>query len=464
MKRLKVYIKTYGCQMNERDSEHLAALALARGHSIVEKEKDADVFIANTCSVREAAEQKALGKLSRIGYLKKNGFPILAVTGCMSQNLGAEIIKRVPRIDVISGTKKTPYIFDYIEKIAERRLAGNIPPDAPKGERIKWKFNDAIVEIDDDEMSHRLINLHDTKKSQVCANISIMQGCAMKCSYCIVPKTRGIERSRPMQDIIDEAQILAKSGAREITLLGQVVNAYGRGDANMPIVDKKSPFVQLLEKLQDIEEIKRIRFVSPHPSYFKSDLIEAYCRLSKLCEYAHLPLQSGSDEILKRMRRPYTAKRFLEIASALKAQKTNFSISTDVIVGYPDESEDDFQKTCEVFKAANFDMAYIFKYSPRLGTLSAKLKDNISEEEKERRNQILLEILKDQSLAFNENLLGTVQEVLAEAPAKRGSGNLIGRTRTHRKVVFKAPAEVIGQFLNVEILQAGVSAMEGRLV
>lgn len=448
--------------MNERDSEHLASLAKSKGYILVENEKQADVFIANTCSVREAAESKALGKLSRIAYLKKNGFPILAVTGCMAQNLGREIIKKVPRIDIIAGTRKMPYIFDYVEEIAARRKAGIIPKDTPKGERIKWKFNDSIVEISDDQQSHKLINLHDEKKSQVCAGISIMQGCAMKCSYCIVPKTRGIERSRPIQDIVDEAKKLAQIGAKEILLLGQVVNAYGRG--SIEIKDKKTPFVQLLEELQKIEEIGRIRFVSPHPSYFKNDLIESYSRLSKLCEYAHLPLQSGSDEILKRMRRPYTSKRFLEIIESLRAQNKNFSISTDVIVGYPGETEEDFEKTCLVFKKSNFDMAYIFKYSPRLGTLSAELKDDISEVEKERRNQILLEILKTQSLNFNEKLISTIQEVLVESTAKRGCGNLIGRTRTHRKVIFKAPKELIGSFQNVEILNAGVSALDGRLV
>lgn len=459
--KLKVYIKTYGCQMNERDSEHLASLAKLRGHEIVEDEKSADVFIANTCSVREAAESKALGKLSRIAYLKKNGFPILAVTGCMAQNLGNSIIKRVPKIDVIAGTRKMPYIFDYIEEIAARRKAGIIPKEPQKGERRKWKFNDAISEISDDENSHNLINLHDPTKPQICAGISIMQGCAMKCSYCIVPKTRGIERSRPIADIVKEASLLAERGTREILLLGQVVNAYGRGQ--FEIKDKKTPFVQLLETLHEIDGIKRIRFVSPHPSYFKSDLINCYKRLPKVCEYAHLPLQSGSDEILKRMRRPYTARRFLEIVEALRAQNPDFSISTDVIVGYPGETESDFEKTCEVFKKSNFDMAYIFKYSPRLGTLSAELKDDVSEEEKERRNQILLEILARQSLAYNEKFLGTVQEVLVESRAKRGVGNMLGRTRTHKKVIFKAPESAIGSFQMVEITSAGVSALEGKL-
>lgn len=447
--------------MNERDSENLAADLVLRGHEIVSSEKQADVFVANTCSVREAAELKAIGKLSRIAHSKKNGFPILAVMGCMSQNLGHEIVKRVPRIDIIAGSKKSPYLPDYIEEIAKRRKAGIIPPDAPKGERIKWKYNDAIIEIGDDEHSHNLVKNHDSAKSQICANISIMQGCAMKCSYCIVPKTRGIERSRSIEDIVREAELLAQKGAREIQLLGQVVNAFGRGQ--IEIKDKKTPFVQLLEEIHKIDGIERIRFVSPHPSYFKDDLISAYSRLPKLCEYAHLPLQSGSDRILRDMRRPYSAKRFVEIAQALKSQKEIFSLSTDIIVGYPNETEEDFEATCEVFKQCKFDMAYIFKYSPRLGTVSAEMQDNISEEEKERRNQILLNILRDMSLEFNEKLIGSTQEILVEAPAKRGAGNLMGRTRTHRKVIFKGDEKLIGSFVNVKIEKAGVSAMEGSI-
>ncbi len=458
---MKVYIKTYGCQMNERDSENLAAQLKLRGHEIAATEAEADVFVANTCSVREAAEQKAIGKLLRISYKKKNGFPIIGVMGCMSQNKGAEIVKAVPKIDFIAGSRKTPYVADYIEEIAKRRKAGVIPQDPQKGERKKWKHNDAIINIEDDETSHNLISLHDFSKSQICANISIMQGCAMKCSYCIVPKTRGIERSRPMEDIVKEAETLAKSGAKEIQLLGQVVNAYGRGE--MPSSEGKSPFVQLLEKINKIEGIERVRFVSPHPSFFKEDLIAAYSKLDKVCEYAHLPLQSGSDRVLKEMRRPYSAEKFIKIAKALKASKEIFSLSTDIIVGYPNETEEDFLKTCEVFKECAFDMAYIFKYSPRIGTVSAELEDNVSEAEKERRNQILLEILKKQSLDFNERLVGTYQEVLVEGKAKRGLGNLLGRTRTHRKVIFKAPEELIGKLANVKILRAGVSAMDGAL-
>ncbi len=460
---MKVYIKTYGCQMNERDSENLAALLEERGHEIAASEAEADVFVANTCSVREAAELKALGKLSRVASAKKAGKPIIGVMGCMSQNRGAEIIKAVPRIDFIAGTRQAGRIPEFIDEIARRRATGDIPPDAPRGERAKWKFNDAIIELGDDPSAHSDVRRHrPSLPPRVCAGISVMQGCAMKCSYCIVPKTRGEERSRPIGDIVREAEWLAARGTREITLLGQVVNAYGRGQ--IEISEKKTPFVQLLERLQEVRGLERIRFVSPHPSYFKADLISAYGRLSKLCEYAHLPLQSGSDAVLRRMRRPYTAGRFLEIVEGLRAARPGMSISTDVIVGYPGETEEDFQKTLEVFKKSAFDMAYIFKYSPRAGTPSAAIPDDVPEHEKERRNQILLEALQEQSLAFNEAMVGSVREVLCESPAKRGEGNMMGRTRTHRKVIFAAPPESAGSLLNVRILRAGVSAMEGETV
>ena len=458
---MRVYIKTYGCQMNERDSENLAAQLEARGHEIVLKESDADAYVVNTCSVREQAEARAIGKLQRVGYAKKNGFPIIGVFGCMAQNRGESLIRELPKLDFIAGSRKTPYVADYIERVHAMRTRGEIPKDPPRGCRNKWKYADTFVDISDDDMSHNLINMHRARGVKACAQISIMQGCSMKCSYCIVPTTRGQERSRPAADIVREAEFLAANGAKEILLLGQVANAFGRG--SLPRKNGTSPFVRLLEEIEKVEGIERIRFTSPHPSFFGDDLIAAYGRLGKLCEYAHLPLQSGSDRILRQMRRPYKTARFLEIAEKLRSQKPLFSISTDIIVGYPGETEEDFQETCRVFKAANFDMAYIFKYSPRAGTPSAGLEDDVPEEEKERRNRELLEILRVQSLEFNERLVGSVQEILVEAPAKRGAGMVMGRTRTHRKVIFKGPDSLVGKLAEVRIDEAGVSAMTGTL-
>ncbi|MFI3291831.1 MAG: tRNA (N6-isopentenyl adenosine(37)-C2)-methylthiotransferase MiaB [Opitutales bacterium] len=441
MEKLRVHIRTYGCQMNERDSENVAAQFKARGYIVTDDEYSADAIFVNTCSVRESAELKAAGKLGYIVARKKKsdkGYPITGVFGCMVQNLGKGLIKKIPKLDIVAGTWHTPYLVDYLEEF----LAN--------GKRI--------VRLGEDETSHEKINMHLPENNNTVKYVSIMQGCSMKCSYCIVPYTRGRERSRPMDDIILEIENLAKGGTKEICLLGQVVNAYGRG---MPIIDGISPFVQLLRRINAIEGIERIRFTSPHPSFFRDDLINSYGELEKLCEYVHLPMQSGSPEVLKRMKRPYQAERFKEIADALRARVPNMSISTDIIVGFPKETEEDFQKTVELFKYCNFDMAYIFKYSPRKGTPSAEELDDIPEAEKERRNQILLDILQTQSVDFNEKLLGTTQEVLFEAPAKRGDGVCVGRTRTHRKVFAKLDPSRIGTLVNIRIETASVSAMTG---
>ena len=443
MRQLKVYLRTYGCQMNERDSENVAAQFIERGHIVVDNEFDADVFLMNTCSVREQAELKAIGKLRYVVARKNRGLPITGVFGCMAQNRGQSLFKLLPELDIVAGTWHTPNLVDFVEKCYN--------------ERVK------ICRLDSDAQSHNKIYRHlPTPTKNPTAYISIMQGCSMKCSYCIVPFTRGEERSRPIDDIVKEATLLAERGVKEICLLGQVVNAYGR---KMPIgKDGASPFVQLLRKLNDIPQISRIRFTSPHPSFFRDDLIKSYGSLEKLCECVHLPIQSGSDEILKRMKRPYRIDMFKRICDSLRAQVPVMSISTDVIVGYPQESRRDFEMTKEAFEYCDFDMAYIFKYSPRKGTPSALEKDDIPEDEKENRNQELLKVLEKQSIAFNEKLVGTTQEVLFEAAARRGEGVCMGRTRTHRKVFAKISEQKIGEFANVKIQSASVSALTGEVV
>ncbi len=458
-KKLKVYIKTYGCQMNERDSENIAATLILRGHEICKTEKDADVILLNTCSVREAAEQKSLGKAGHICARKlETGFPIVGITGCMAQNLGAKIFRRIPNLDFVLGTRKMPYAADHIEDVAARRLAGEIALDYPKSDPRKYSAAHANIDISDDENSHNLVKEHLYNSKNPCAQISIMQGCAMNCSYCIVPKVRGVERSRSIEDIVAEAEELASKGKKQITLLGQVVNAYGRGV--LPTKNGKSPFVQLLEKINEIKGIERIRFVSSHPSYFRDDLIDAYTNLEKICEYVHLPMQSGSDRVLRAMNRPYSVKKYLSIIEKLRSKKPDISISTDIIVGYPTETDFEFEETCKAFKEAGFDMAYIFKYSPRKDTKSALLPDDVEEKIKESRNEKLLEILAQQSLKFNQNLVGKTLEVLTESQAKRGD-SLMGFTRSHRKVVFKGGKNLIGGNANVLIESASVSTLEG---
>ena len=451
----RVYIKTYGCQMNERDSEAVAAMLRGRGYRIVQTEDDCDIMLLNTCSVRDAAEQKALGKAGYVVQRKKrNPDFVLGILGCMAQNRGAEILERLPDVDLVIGTQKFHQVPGYLDNIRAAREAG-LPVGA------------SIVDIAEEEGSQNTIREHLEPEAgpdaapQISAFVSIQQGCNMDCAFCIVPKTRGDERSRPMEEVVAECAALAARGVREITLLGQIVTSYGRRD--YVHTDGVSPFVQLIEKIHAIEGIARIRFTSPHPRGFKQDLVDAYARLPKLCPYVHLPLQSGSNRILKAMNRPYSRERYKEIVDALRASRPGMYFSTDVIVGFPGETEEDFLQTKELFEACDYDMAYIFKYSIRTGTPAAVLGDQIADEVKERRNQELLEVLKRNSERRTATLVGTVEEVLVEGPDKTGQRHT-GRTPGNRVCVFDASPRLIGQLVPLRITRASVSTLYGELV
>lgn len=446
----RVYIKTYGCQMNERDSEAVAAMLRGKGYSIVDNEQEADVVLLNTCSVRDQAEQKAIGKAGHLAKRKrKDPNFIIGVMGCMAQNRGSELLDRLPDLDLIIGTQKFHRVPDH--------LSNMIATMQGQGPRPR-----SIVDLEEEADSQNTIKSHTSDTVQVTAFVSIMQGCNMKCSYCIVPKTRGAERARPMDEIITEIKELAANGTREVTLLGQIVNQYGIRE--FPFVDQKSPFVQLLEKVHEIEGIDRIRFTSPHPVGFKDDLIECYGRLPKLVEYLHFPMQSGSNRILKAMRRPYSIEKFREIIGKLRTVRPDVYISTDIIVGFPGETEADFELTRRHFEEIGFDMAYLFKYSVRPDTTAEPLGDPVTKEQKEERNQILLDILAKQSLARNETLIGTVENVLFEGPAKKGDHMFLGRTPGNRVVLVKASPRLIGQIVPVRFNRATASTLFGELV
>ncbi len=446
----RVYIKTYGCQMNERDSEAVAAMLRAKGYAIVDNEKEADVVLLNTCSVRDQAEQKAIGKAGHLGKRKrKDPNFIIGVMGCMAQNRGSALLDSLPDLDLIIGTQKFHRVPDHLTNIIATMQGQGPRPSS-------------IVDLEEEADSQNTIKSHISDTRQVTAFVSIMQGCNMKCSYCIVPKTRGVERGRPMDEIIDEVEKLAANGTREVTLLGQIVNQYGIRE--FPFVDKKSPFVQLLEKVHEIEGIERIRFTSPHPVGFKDDLIECYARLPKLVEYLHFPMQSGSNEILKAMRRPYTIEKFREIIGKIRAVRPDMYISTDVIVGFPGESDEDFELTRQHFEEIGFDMAYIFRYSVRPDTTAEPLGDPITKEQKEERNQVLLGILSKSSLARNETLLGKVEEVLFEGPAKKGEDMFVGRTPGNRVVIVKASPRLVGQLVPVRFSRVTANTLYGELV
>jgi tRNA-2-methylthio-N6-dimethylallyladenosine synthase len=452
----RVYIKTYGCQMNERDSEAVAAMLRARGYVIVDSEKSADVVLLNTCSVRDQAEQKAIGKA---GYLaarkKRNPDFVVGVMGCMAQNRGTDLLDRLPDLDLLVGTQKFHQIPDHLDNImASLRAQGPRPSTIVDLEAEAGSQNTIR-----DHLDHAGDNGSGTK--QVTAFISIMQGCNMACTFCIVPKTRGEERSRPIDDIVAEAEALAARGVRDITLLGQIVTSYGRREFEFR--EAKSPFVQLLERVHAIPGIARIRFTSPHPRGFKDDLVQAFRDLPKMCPNVHLPIQSGSDRILRLMNRPYTRERYLEIIESLRRAVPEMYFSTDIIVGFPGETEEDFEQTRDIFERVGFDMAYIFKYSVRTGTPAAEMAGEVSTEDKERRNQVLLDLLHKQSLARNEQLLGRTVEVLVEGPDKVGR-RLSGRTAGNRLVHFAGDKRLIGELIPVKIERASAASLVGEVV
>ncbi|HAV12459.1 MAG TPA: tRNA (N6-isopentenyl adenosine(37)-C2)-methylthiotransferase MiaB [Opitutae bacterium] len=446
----RVYIKTYGCQMNERDSEAVAAMLRGKGYAVIDNEQEADVVLLNTCSVRDQAEQKAIGKAGHLMKRKrKDPNFIVGVMGCMAQNRGQALLDSLPDLDLVVGTQKFHRVPDHLSN-----MIATLQGQGPRPE--------SIVDLAEELDSQNTIKSHVDDKPQVTAFVSIMQGCNMKCSYCIVPKTRGAERARPMEDIVKEVEELAAKGTREVTLLGQIVNQYGIRE--FPHIDKKSPFVQLLEKVHKVEGIERIRFTSPHPVGFKQDLIDCYARLPKLCEYLHFPMQSGSDRILKAMRRPYSIERFRGIIDQIRKVRSDMYISTDIIVGFPGETEEDFELTRKHFEEIGFDMAYLFKYSVRPDTTAEPLGDPITKELKEERNQVLLEILARSSLRRNQALIGKIEDVLFEGPAKKGEDMFVGRTRGNRVVIVKASSRLVGQLVPVRFSRVTANTLYGELV
>ena len=435
--------------MNERDSELVEHDLVKNGYELASNEEGADIVLLNTCSVREQAEQKAIGKANHIiSKNRKTKNVKLGILGCMAQNRGSDLIQDIRGVNLIAGTQKFHRVSEYLDQIFRDP---------------KFNDNTPLIDLQEEEGSQHTINQHSSSyRNQVSAFVSIMQGCNMNCSFCIVPKTRGSERYRVMDEICDEVKSLRDKGVREITLLGQIVNAYGRGV--FAKVEGKTPFVQLLEKIHKIDGIDRIRFTSPHPISFGKDLIEAFGALPKLGDYAHLPMQSGSNKILKSMNRPYTRERFLQLVESLRATNTRMRISTDIIVGYPGESEADFKETVSAFKQAAFEMAFIFKYSERSGTPAAQFADKIPQKTKEERNQVLLKLLDQQSESSNLKLVNKTMDVLVEADARKGRGDLMGRTNCYRKVIFSAGRDLIGKIVPIRINHATSTILKGDLV
>jgi tRNA-2-methylthio-N6-dimethylallyladenosine synthase len=453
--------------MNERDSEAVAAQLVAKGYTLAPSETGADVILLNTCSVRDLAEQKALRKMENLAGEIRRHRPevVLGFMGCMAQSRGQELIDRLPDVDLVLGTQKFHRAADCLDEI----LAGR---------------RDKIVDVAEEQGSEATIREHllnGNSQRSVTAFVSIMQGCNQYCTFCIVPYTRGEERSRSIPDIVAECRQLVSQGVKEITLLGQIVTSYGkhgqssrattiesRESKNFPpsTLDlrpstRKTPFVQLLEAVHEIEGLERIRFTSPHPKGYGDDLIEAYARLPKLVESAHLPVQSGSNRVLKLMHRGYSRERYAGIIEKLRRARPEIGITTDIIVGFPGEAEDDFEQTLSLAREVRFDNAYIFKYSQRRDTPAADLPGQVPQQIREERNQRLLEVINEIGKDKYCALVGRRTEILVEGPSKKNPARLTGRTRCNKIVVFDGSERHRAQLLDVNITRAGSFTLYG---
>ena len=454
----KFFIKTYGCQMNERDSEQVAHSLIARGYQRVAHETEADVVLLNTCSVRDMADRKALGKMGMLGRLAKERPHVLfGFLGCMAQARGESLLKNLPHVDLVVGTQKFHRVADYVEELVAKKTAR--AAIAPDQNRAMDDVRFSIVDTAEEPGSQSTIRDQQLAPRQTTAFVSIMQGCNMHCTFCIVPQTRGTERSRSVAEIAGEARELVARGVKEVTLLGQIVNLYGRHE--FPKRDGKSPFVQLLEALNEIEGLQRLRFTSPHPIGFRDDLIDAIARLPKLAEHVHLPLQSGSDRILKAMHRAYTAEKYLDLVRRIRHAREGIAMTTDIIVGFPGETEEDYKQTRDLVEEIQFDNAFVFRYSPRRDTPAAEMPDQIDEHTKEQRNQDLLRVVNESTRRSGQRLVGRSVEVLCEGPSKTNPARLMGRTRTNKIVVFEGSEKLIGEIVDVRVQRANGFSLYG---
>jgi len=453
--------------MNERDSEQVAHSLIARGYERVSCETEADVVLLNTCSVRDMAEQKALGKMGMLGRMaKRRPETVFGFLGCMAQARGAELLKEIPHLDLVVGTQKFHRVGDYIDDLVARKRATLAAVD----ERSLNRMDDlrfSIIDVEEEIGSQSTIRDQSLAPKQATAFVSIMQGCNMHCTFCIVPRTRGAERSRTIAEIVSEVRALVADGIKEVTLLGQIVNLYGRHE--FPAVatvagrgPSISPFVQLLEAVSAIDGLERLRFTSPHPIGFRDDLIDAMSRLPKLAEHVHLPLQSGSNRILKAMHRIYTAEKYAQLVGKIRAARPGIAITTDIIVGFPGETDSDYKATRDLAEQLQFDNGFVFRYSPRRETPAATMPNQIDESVKEARNQDLLGIINTSARCANERLVGTHVEVLCEGPSKTNPARLMGRTRTNKVVVFEAEENRIGKIFDVAIERANDFSLYGQ--
>jgi tRNA-2-methylthio-N6-dimethylallyladenosine synthase len=435
----RVYIETYGCQMNEHDTERILRLLEASHYLETKDAQEADFILINTCSVREKPEHKVYSALGRYKWLKEKRGAIIGVAGCVAQQEGNKLLNRVPYLDMVIGTHAIPMLPQLLQKIEF--------------------FGQRICETGFDPEGNYLKTILPQKPlDKVKSYVTIMQGCDHFCSYCIVPYVRGREKSRSSREIIEEVRHLAEMGVKEIFLLGQNVNSYGKG------LEEEIRFPGLLHRINEIEGLHRIRFTTSHPADLSGELIQAFSKLPKLCEHIHLPFQSGSDRILKAMHRGYTKESYLEKIDCLKKACPSIALTADVIVGFPGEEEKDFEETLDLLQKVRFDDLFSFKYSQRKGTRAAQFMDKVEEKVKHDRLSILQEIQKGITLQKNQELEGRVEEVLVEGRSKQSDQDVTGRTRSNKVVNFEGNLELVGQLVPIRITKVYPHSLRGEIV
>ena len=436
----KLYVKTYGCQMNEYDSAKMQdVLGDSHGLEVTDRPEEADVLLLNTCSIREKAQEKVFSELGRWKKLKaERPDLIIGVGGCVASQEGDALTRRAPMVDLVFGPQTLHRLPDMVEKV--------------RGERKP------VVDVSFPEIE-KFDHLPKPRAEGPTAFVSIMEGCSKYCSFCVVPYTRGEEISRPLDDVVAEVVRLAEQGVREINLLGQNVNAYRGRTHDGQVAD----LAALIRYVSMVETIERIRFTTSHPLEFNDRLVQAYAEIPQLADYLHLPVQSGSDRILALMKRGHTAIEYKQKIRALRAVRPNISISTDIIVGFPGETEQDFAATMKLVEEVGFDQSFSFVYSARPGTPAAALPDPVSQQEKLARLATLQAQIQAQAMAISESMVGSVQRVLVERPSRKNPAQLAGKTENMRWVNFDGDEKLLGQFVEVKITEALPHSLRGRL-
>jgi tRNA-2-methylthio-N6-dimethylallyladenosine synthase len=427
----RVYIETYGCQMNVADSELMLGVLAREGYVRADGPEDSDVILVNTCAVRDNAEQRVIGRVGELQRHKRPG-SVLGVVGCMAQRLGPLLLEKVAKVDLVVG----PDAYRNLGALIGNAVLGQRAADV---EFRSWEHYEDVPAV---------------REPGPTQFITVQRGCDYRCTFCIVPYTRGPERSRSLEDVVAEVRRVAEAGASEVTLLGQTVNSWQHEGRD---------FADLLRAVGAVEGVRRVRFTSPYPTDFTDRVIEAMAAVPEVCEHVHLPVQSGSNAVLKRMLRRYTREQYLDVVARLRSASPRMTFSTDIIVGFPGETEEQFAETMSLVHAAAFDDAYTFKYSMRDGTPAVKLRDQVPDEVASERLDRLISVVRQQGRARNHAWVGTEQEVLVERPARRGA-MMLGRTRSNHLVLLDVPTDSVGQYHRVRLTGTTGSTFTGSVV